>query len=1205
MYNFKHLKTKKIICSFILAFAMLLSAFSGVHIGLFDAKTVSASTSSYLYDEISESIFEKDSSEANYYSFATSSSTKPATANGWSKMETEATNYDNIKHGIVNVKEADDGAWGTDEEKTYRTTRPTVFEQNKNDTYYKNLMINSYNGAGALGYKSNSISLEADSYYNISVTLYTHRTDSTDPRASIYITGLVEDTDENKDTLEQLKFEDINTLTGIKTYTFYIATDSSADINIELWLGSKTSTTQGAVFFNNVSVTRCSEAYYNAYYVDNLEDTEDDTHNFITLSKDKVAPFSNSSFEDFAFTDWKSIEQPTSKDQICQPVDVTNYSHPNSKISIEAPGSNCSKDNEYALLMYNDTSSYQGVESPAFTVEHHKYYRLSFWSKSNCNTGDGATVYLVDKTENSTIENASLTLATTYTAGSNKFRNDWTNYNFYIYGPVSDTKEITVQIWLGTEESKTTGYVFVDDFKLEEITYEKYSSGTSTTSTNSAFNLNEVNSSLTITNGSFDVTENADDKAQFPLTPANWKRSGDENNTFSGVINTKDWDNHVDNFHSSGYTPTNPGVLPYMEGYRDYNNALMIGSESETNSQTYYISDLTITSGQYYLFSFYVFTDYNRNISGKDYGASFKLSTTDQTILDYKNIYFNDNKWHLFEFYIDNSNSASDLSTTLSLNFDGLGYVFFDDVMMVELDEDSYPTMSGQQTPGVETLAIDLSKETFDNRTYNSNETTQTPNNWKAEEESNIEVNKSGILSTDDPAIRNLDPTLSCNKNILYISSTHDVYYSFVSKETFSFTGNSYYKISVNILTRNIAQDQPEDDIIYGASFGIVEDSNVIFKSITTNGQWKTYTIYFCPETDTQSAVRLSLGASEEATSGDVLFDNLSIETIEEADYLSGIGSTEDEYFKAFINYSAPEEEDEEETDDWENNFNWLILPSLLTGLALVIAIVGYYVRKINFTRKPKVKTKYDRRKTLDKDIDRREQIALRKQIIAELNEELIAIDKEIEEYKLLASQKFDVIKERILAEQERIKQQKLEIEIKKKEAKAEREKELKSNPELISNTKAEKDFVNYISKLDKQELALQKQLNIQSMKLANAEQPDNIKLDSFLERKEYIKNEIAKIEAEILEISKEEEAMWNEYKVAKAEAKKQRAEYKEQQKQAKSSTKGKKEDNEVKAEDNADSDKNETETTDTSKNEETKTEENVEIITPADKDNK
>lgn len=260
---------------------------------------------------------------------------------------------------------------------------------------------------------------------------------------------------------------------------------------------------------------------------------------------------------------------------------------------------------------------------------------------------------------------------------------------------------------------------------------------------------------------------------------------------------------------------------------------------------------------------------------------------------------------------------------------------------------------------------------------------------------------------------------------------------------------------------------------------------------------------------------------------------------------MENIGNIEDSQFRAFITPSEDEEEDEEEESEWNNDFNWLVLPSLITALAIIIAVAGYYVRRFTFNRKPKIKTKYDRRKTLDKDIDRREQISLRKQIIAELNEELVAIDKEIEEYKILASQKFEVIKERILDEQDKIRKQKLDIEIKKQEAKAEREKQLKETPELVSNKKAEKDYANFIAKLDKQELALQKQLNVQNMKLSVAEQPDNIKLDAFLERKEYIRNEIAKIEAEIEELAKEEQEMWSEYKIAKAEIKKRNADAK------------------------------------------------------------
>ena len=256
--------------------------------------------------------------------------------------------------------------------------------------------------------------------------------------------------------------------------------------------------------------------------------------------------------------------------------------------------------------------------------------------------------------------------------------------------------------------------------------------------------------------------------------------------------------------------------------------------------------------------------------------------------------------------------------------------------------------------------------------------------------------------------------------------------------------------------------------------------------------------------------------------------------------------SSHSNYTKCFINYTEKTETDEEESA-WTNDFNWLILPSLITALSIIIAVIGFYVKKINFNKKPKIKTKYDRRKTLDKDIDKREKIALRQQIIDELNAELKSIDDEIAEYNRLAEQKLEEMKAQILEEKQTIERKKLEIEIKKKEATAEREKQLKANPELVSNAKAEKEFERLLSHLDKQEMSLQKQINQKDVKLETTKEADKSNLSKFLERKEFIKNEIAKIEAEIEEIAKEEAEMWEEYKKAKMEAKQRKAEIKAQ----------------------------------------------------------
>ena len=76
MYNLRKSKTKKIICSLVLILGMFLSVFSGYNFNLSGIRTVSAADGSYNNDHIAESIFKKNSSEENYYSFYTTSTSK-------------------------------------------------------------------------------------------------------------------------------------------------------------------------------------------------------------------------------------------------------------------------------------------------------------------------------------------------------------------------------------------------------------------------------------------------------------------------------------------------------------------------------------------------------------------------------------------------------------------------------------------------------------------------------------------------------------------------------------------------------------------------------------------------------------------------------------------------------------------------------------------------------------------------------------------------------------------------------------------------------------------------------------------------------------------------------------------------------------------------------------------------------------------------
>jgi len=1148
MSNTKKFRFKSIFCSLIICIGILLSAFANFNFHNVE-KDVFAGTYSSIKKDVSEDLL------GNYHSFYTTSTSKPASVSGWSEISESVVNTDNMIKGIVDLE--NETTFNTT---TYKTTKPNMPKDKDDDkAYFKNLMINSYNGSGRLGYKSNSISLEANSYYSIHVSLYTHRTaktdttEETDPTASIYLTGL---TDE-EELENQVKFENINTLTSWEEYTFYIDTDVSKSINLELWLGSKTTNVQGAVFFNQVKIYRYSEDFYKEDIVTEEKiaaDTAENEFNIISLSKPYTQPVKNSNFETITPMDWTTIAKSTTVSQRCEIVDVNNFTLTTDDKTIKAPISNSSASNELALFMYNKNDGYQGIESSTIKIGQLGYYKISFWAKSDCNTGNGATVYLVDKSENNPIDNAKLVLSTSYTSGSNSYRNDWTQYSFYIYGDDVEEKEITIQIWMGTKDSQTSGYVFIDDFRMENIDYETYSNNSSS-SNSTAMNFNNDTDSFVVTNSNFNRTKNSDNQNQFPLTPADWTVTGNNNNTtFSGVINTDEshFNSNIANYSSGSLIPSRPKALPYTTN--ENNNVLMIGSSSENNTQTYSSNSLSLSANSYYKLSFYVATDYRKPDLEDNLGARVRITSSTKTIFDYYNIFYTDNDWHKFEIYFKTGVNSE--TAILELKLEKLtGFVFFDEIMLETSNETTYN--SHYEAAGNHCFHVDLTYENFDNRTYNKFVDIQTPNNWTSKEQDNLTVNESGIISTEDNRISELANPISGNKNVLYISSLHDVNYSYSSKESYTFTAQQYYKITVNVLTSNLIVESDLNNNTFGASIGLTNSKEIILKNIRTNGDWKTCTLYVCLEEDLTTPITLSLGATNEKVSGQVLFDNLKIESIDKATFEEDIKTTDNSLTASYINYTEPTEE-EEDSSTWTNDFNWLIIPSLLTGLAIVIAVVGFYARKITFNKKPKIKTKYDRRKTLDKDIDRREKIALRQQIIDELNAELLSIDKEIAEYEKLAEEQLEETRQKILAEKEEIKRQQIELEIRKKEATAEREKQLKAIPELVSNKKAETDFERFIAKLDKQAMNLQKQITLKEVKLENTKEADKLKIAKYLERKEFIKNEIAKIEAEIEEIAKEEAQMWEEYKLAKQQAKQRKLEYKAQlkaEKEAKKST--------------------------------------------------
>ena len=165
MTNTKKFKFKNLFCTLIIAFCMMIPTFSGYHFN--GINVLASSSSNYKYEDLSSSLL-----GSKGYNFNSETGVSPVKPSGWEEIKTTTNNYNettdkNIVRGVVNVK--DNGSFSSEKSKT---SRPQMNKDESSDeSYFKNLMINSHNGPGRFGYKSSSIKLEADSFYEITINL--------------------------------------------------------------------------------------------------------------------------------------------------------------------------------------------------------------------------------------------------------------------------------------------------------------------------------------------------------------------------------------------------------------------------------------------------------------------------------------------------------------------------------------------------------------------------------------------------------------------------------------------------------------------------------------------------------------------------------------------------------------------------------------------------------------------------------------------------------------------------------------------------------------------------------------------------------------------------------------------------------------------------------------------------------------------------
>lgn len=1001
--------------------------------------------------------------------YATSSSTSVSISNGsftstytsndltvpnnWSKI---SSNTSSVVACVVST----DSETFEDNKTDYQLTQNPGKSASATSSDNNIFMINSPSQAVQYGYESNSFTLSTNGNYVIQVPVKTQG----DAVASLYLV------DESNNF--SLKLENISSKTTYNTYAFYVSTDSftSLSVKLQLWLGVKGSTSsQGAVFFDEISAQSYTESSFNS--ITSNPDSFTGTASNASSTLSTISP-------EFGVNNFSILSSTGSNPNATGNLQTTILTQNSGSLpnGVTLPTNGNLTNNDSAYLIKNGTSSSVGIRTNnVLSIKQYGLYLVSVYVKTNTTAG-GLTVKMVEKdSEDETVFNAvgnSISDFTTSSTDSNL--NGWEKISFAVKGSCFKNTNLQMEFWLGSESIPATGYAFIGKTVISELSSTNYSA-LSETSAKKLVNISSLTEdSTSFANHSFnavvsDSTELSSLSSNLTFAkPANLTSLTDNTLTYgtydsaeniqSGIISTNE-----SVFNGFGYYFSNPGLTP-KQSHSDIatqtNNILAI-SQKTTTAQGYQSETKSLSASSTYKISVYVKTATTSSLlSGIDNtngGANFYLETSDGKILaSFENI-VSSSEWTELSCYFKTGLNSVTVQTELWLGNSekkATGVAFFDDLMIQTCEDTAFSSATNSNFVRV----LNFASDNFEMQSANKTNGLYSSLNWSS---SNIDSENAigGILvpstiSSLDPtwgAVENPQTPNSNIKNILAIHNLTDTVTTFSNDLTQTLSANSYYKVSVwaktNLASQsetNVQLDSDDNAIPYGAfiSINTVTDS---FQAITST-EWKQYSFYVYSDTEISLTLNLSLGSNSAKTSGYAYFANVEVSSIDEAAYTLGTSAIESATEKTAIKVETAEtdssDEDTSDTSTKTNSFNenlWLIIPTLITALALIIAVIGTILRQVKFNRFVSLKKKtnsYDRKKTLAKHARRAEVDKIINAKVDELSktlseyetklgEEQTAYDTAKERYTELKSVKranFATRKERIIARNDLIK---------------------------------------------------------------------------------------------------------------------------------------------------------------------------------------
>ncbi len=921
---------------------------------------------------------------------------------GWTAIESES----NANGCIINV-----GTGSTSDEsttnKTFSAYQNTVyFLENNPGSFVKDdsriLMINSKtsndskkNQQANKGYRSDTITLDANSYYSFSFAVKTATNGDDSVSASAYLSGL---TDANGEIIE-VGYENLQNYDW-KSFEIYVATgDEAQEVTLNFYLGSnKNDYSTGAVFFDEVVLQQFSANEFaknldlKNYTEDNYQDLNSTETKFVVkdlLSEDeKIVDSSyNFNFENeinSSNTLGSAWTVSSKKNGEAQIMNLKNYASTfKATTGYEYVGLDLSYDlindveNSQALVLYSKKDGYISIKSKSIDINPHQIYKITASIKvSTIESGsftlgveenDGIYTYhpsLENSSNSYSFQSGSTSGITSNT--TNNYTNNYQTVELYVKGHSLYKSSFNIVLSLGNDSTNAKGCVVIDNITISNASYEEYSNATNKVEFTSYSSTNSNNSYFNETE-----SENKD----FPAKATGFTTEfGNEQESESGVVylNTKSmYDEMYSGYDWAGIFPGNPN------GTTSVNNVYMMYNNTATWQSISTSTDFSLTKNSYQKISFDLFTLSKSLINT----ANVNVEIVDENgiVLFKQSGIKSESKWNTIEIILHTAETVnSNITIKISLgDEDNLisGWAYIDNLLVSSSNETAYKNanykndfsdyflsfesneLSGDVHQSTTTTAYQFSvDETFDGE--------EASNNYAV-----------GGLVNGKENIYDIQNDL----NLLVLTSKLPSTSSLKSVFTFDLESESYYKLTFDLKTYFSEDLDEENDYNYGASIGI--EGFDIIKNLISNNKLTTYTIYLNSSSASTSNLIFSLTSDCKDTLGTALITNIELTKCEQVEFNA---AKSNQFFGETVfqsNYQTADDDsttDDDTTTDNDTNTDdpsnttspWLLIGSIVMGLAMIVAIIAYFLRKIKFKKKDKLeKSKYDRKISIDTEL--------------------------------------------------------------------------------------------------------------------------------------------------------------------------------------------------------------------------------------------